>query len=77
MATPAGLWTRNRSMPTSTRGVRRSDAEQLNASPVGDRVLGGQGCSDEFGQEVVGQRQVGALRGHPTDPVFDRVRVTK
>ena len=71
MARPAGLWTRNRSMPTSTHGVRRSEAEKLEASPVGDRVLAGQGCSDEFSQEVVGQRQLGAFRGDPPDPVFD------
>ena len=59
-------------MPTSTHGVRRSDAEKLEASPVGDRVLAGQGCSDEFSQEVVGLRQLGAFRGDPTDTVFDR-----
>ena len=72
MATPAGLWTRNRSMPTSTHGVRRSDAEQLEASPRwATRVLAWQGYSDEIGQHVVGQRQLGAFRGDPPDPVFD------
>src|SRR5664279_4955105 len=60
--------------PSSVLGVRCFDAQQVAAAPMGDGVLAGSGWSEDFGEEVVGEWQLGSGGSHPPYAVLDRLR---